>query len=176
MQGRDISEKRYRQFRRLSYTPVMENHPVRLTEITASALDYWGMVWRQQHLKTTGWPWPGLAEHYRRKYPERFDLALWSGEILCGLCLGKPSGARSHLSLEYLEANPDPSHPLKGRILDLTLAAADNYAMATGCRRIRLVEPEADLIPRYEAAGFRLVRPRAGQPYLESEVPRHEGR
>lgn len=54
------------------------------------------------------WPWPRMPAEWRRSWPERFELAIWSGDILCGLTLGRPSRGPSHMSLYYIEGNPDP--------------------------------------------------------------------
>jgi len=52
------------------------------------------------------WPWPRMAAEWRRSWPERFELAIWSGDILCGLALVRPSRGPSHMSLYYIEGNP----------------------------------------------------------------------
>ncbi len=172
MQDRLQTEKRYRQLRLLVYIAVGNRQGVTLTGITAGALDEWGLRWdRSGELPDRGgWPWAGLVEHRRRNHPDRFELAIWHGGTLCGLALGKAAPSRAHLSVDYLEANPSPAHPLKGRIVRIALDAADHYGALTGCRRLRLAEPDPALIPRYEAMGFTLVRPARGKPYLERKI------
>jgi hypothetical protein len=58
----------------------------------------------------------------------------WRGEILCGMALGRPSKGPSHLSIHFAEGNPDPAHPLRGKVLPIVLAAGLAYAIALESR------------------------------------------
>jgi hypothetical protein len=93
------------------------------------------------------WPWGHAAPDRRSGNPGRFELAAWSGATLCGLALGRPSNGPSHLSIHFTEGNPDPAHPLRGKILPIVLAAGLAYAIALGKQELRLVLPLPALIP-----------------------------
>ncbi len=102
------------------------------------------------------WDWEMLAASYHRR-PSAFHLAIWSGNELCGLAVGRPSRSRRRLTVEYMEGSPNSIHPLKGQILELTLAAAVAYGRTLGAKLLRLSDPAAGLIAKYEALGFALV-------------------
>lgn len=70
---------------------------------------------------------------------------------------GMPSKSRRRLSVEYMEGSPNSTHPLKGRILELTLAAAEAYGRTLGAKFLRLSDPAPGLVAKYEAFGFALV-------------------
>jgi hypothetical protein len=111
--------------------------------------------------RSVTWPWPEMVNTWRRGRPERFDLAVWSGSTLCGLALGRPSPGPSHLSLYYLEGNPDPAHLLQFKVARVVIAALRAYAIVLGKAEMRLVEPLPEAIPFYcsPMMGFELVTP-----------------
>jgi hypothetical protein len=53
------------------------------------------------------WDWEMLAASYHRR-PSAFHLAIWSGNELCGLAVGRPSRSRRRLTVEYMEGSPNP--------------------------------------------------------------------
>ncbi|MEK2631405.1 hypothetical protein AAAC13_00735 [Pseudomonas aeruginosa] len=67
--------------------------------------------------------WGDDAELYRwedvpswkAKDRKGFDLSLWYGSELCGLCYATPRKSSICIKLILLEGNPDDSHPLKGK-------------------------------------------------------------
>jgi len=91
---------------------------------------------------------------------------------MCGLALGRPAPAAPHLSLYYLEANPDPANPLRGRITRITLATLIRYADLLGKTELRLIDPLPPLVPFYCSTdfGFRLVTPAKGAPYCSRSI------
>ena len=113
-----------------------------------------------------------MAADWRRTRPERFEVAVWSGGGLCALGLGRPAPSAPHLSLRYMEANPDPVHPLRKRAAAAVFAAAETYALVLGKAELRLVEPLPALVPYYTgpAFGFRLVAPPGAAPYCTRRI------
>ena len=132
----------------------------------------WKVQWQPLHtgrLDLGEWDWPQLAQSCVAK-PEAFHLAIWSQTILCGLAVGRPSRAKSSLTVEFIEGSPEPSHPLKGSILALTIVAADAYARAIGCLMLRISEPAPGLLPIYAEFGFRLVKAGPTVRYCERRI------
>jgi hypothetical protein len=92
-------------------TAAMAAVPARFTVIDAVALQAW----------TTAWAGRGRFRwDSDRRYLEDeenwFDMALWSGTVLCGLAIGHESRREADvLELTLLEGAPD-DHPLKGNV------------------------------------------------------------
>jgi hypothetical protein len=113
-----------------------------------------------------------MAARWRRNHPDRFEAAIWRGGLLCGLALGRPAPAGPHLSLYYLESNPDPANPLRGSVTRITLATLIRYADLLGKTELRLIDPLPPLVPFYcsPAFGFGLVTPAKGVPYCMRSI------
>ena len=132
-----------------------------LRSLDAPALAAFSSDWQAHPGRRVAWPWPDMTSDWRRTRPERFEVSVWSDGHLCALALGKPAPSAPHLSVHYLEGNPDPAHPLRGRATPLVLAAAEAYALALGKTELRSMDPLPALVPHYcgSALGFRLVAP-----------------
>lgn len=139
-----------------------------LTVIDAAALDARDAQWSAFPPNDPGnFDWRhdvGL----RRKDAAPFHVAVWHGETLCGLGLGRKRGNR--VDLELMEGSPDPNHPLKHLIRFCVDEAALTFAQDAGAKILRLVDPLPGALPLYEAMGFRVVHNRAGDLYCEREV------
>lgn len=141
-----------------------------LRPIDARALDAFASHWQGCPDRRLRWPWPDMRARFHRDYPARFELSAWSGNTLCCLALGRPSASSLHCGLHYLEGNPDPQHPLRGRVAALAITALQDYTVALGKREMRLVEPLPALVPYYQRFGFRLVTPKREAQYLTREA------
>jgi hypothetical protein len=170
--GRSAAENRYRALRHLAFqkaeaTLGSAGIKADLSAVDATALDAFA-EWRNRRV---GWPWADMVPDWRRGYPERFEMAVWSDDTLCGLALGRPSPGPSHLALYYMEGAP-PRHRLKGRVMTVVLTALRAYAITLGKKELRLVEPFPELIPTYcsPAVGFQLVTPLREAPYCRRSI------
>lgn len=127
------------------------------------------MSWPERRVQ---WNWFSVWRKYWNK-PARLELAILANDKLCALLLGKPSKGRRHLSLYYLEANPDTNNPIKGKVVKIVADAALLYATLLGCSVVRVVAPLPAVTPLYEAGGFRLASKEGVSPvYLEQSVER----
>ncbi len=111
--SRSSAETRYRDLRRLAFQNAQGDLAaagvvVELRAIDATAIVAFG-AWQGRRV---AWPWRQMVADWRHGHPDRFELAVWSGGTLCGLAMGRPAPTASHLSLYYLEGNPDSSNPL----------------------------------------------------------------
>lgn len=138
-----------------------------IRDIDEAALTSWRQQWLpviQSGLPWSGWDWAREVSAWR-KHVDCFEVAVWSGDQLCGMALGKPSDGRNNISVYLLQGSPLRPHPLMGRVLPIILESAAAYGYALGCREMRLIKPLADALPRYQAMGFRLVNSRRSSPY-----------
>ncbi|HET6764384.1 MAG TPA: hypothetical protein VFH27_11950 [Longimicrobiaceae bacterium] len=129
-----------------------------LSGIDPRAVDAWERTWRgTAHWSLKGgFHWAALHRRYCRK-PRNFHCAVWYGEELCGLAVGKLSEAHEVLCLHYMEGNPDPDHPLRGNVADIVFACAHLYAVAVDSKCILLKDPDPALEGYYAGLGFGLA-------------------
>jgi len=83
-----------------------------------------------------------------------FDLSIWYGNELCGLCFANPNQSRLRIKIIRLEGKPGKLHPLKSRIASLTMIAVDHYARIIGSQWIEIQEPAPGAISIYRDLGF----------------------
>lgn len=145
--------------------PAVDPHAVLCAPIDGDALNAWTQQWRPHHRVSQpgGWRWPEQCQAFRNVY-NRFELALWHGDSLCGLAIGRPSRGRQALSVHLLEGCPAP-HPLKGAVRFCIMEAAQAYAEELECRELRLIRPLPDVLPYYERMGFTLAKGMTRRPY-----------
>ncbi len=134
---------------------------LRLTSIDLAALNA-AKPWRSA--QAVGWEWPAVV---KRRRANRFDLAIWHGEILCGLAYGPAETA--WVAIGFLQGSPNPAHPLRGRVIPIALAVLEMQVLAADAAEARLLEPFPELMPLYEAHGYRRVANRPDLNYLRKE-------
>lgn len=129
--------------------------------IDPAALEAFAAQWASSPRRRVSWPWPAIVADYRRVAPERFEAAVWSGEILCGLAIGRPSKAATILAVHFIEGSPDLGHPLKGFAHLAALEAAHAYAVAPDFNDAfrRPLRPYANTLRLRDRAGSRCSRP-----------------
>lgn len=144
---------------------LRRRHPnLRLTPIDAPALAA-ARPWAQA--QQVGWEWRRVINRYPAN---RFDLAIWSGETLCGLAYG-PAKAE-WVGIEYLEGNPDPKHPLRGQIIQIAVDVLEAQALAADAMEMRLLRPFPELIEIYERREYLPVAPVPEPAYLVKQRAR----
>lgn len=172
---RKRAEARYSALRQLAYGHALAGDElagqVTLEPIRRHALEHFAAAWADHPRRRVSWPWPVMVADYQRNHPERFEVALWSGDTLCGLALGRPSRSKSVLTVKYVEGNPDLEHPLKGLVAAIAIATAHAYAKALGSTLLRLDAPLEPLVPLYrDDFGFTLVLEGTRVAYCEMEI------
>jgi len=156
------AHERYAALRHAAYAATLRgvagvSPATKLTPLSPHAIRAFQRQWQSPHWSGAGnWAWTLLARRFARK-PRSFHAALWHESMLCGLCVGRVSKGREHLTLHYLESSPIPTHPLRGLVMPIMFEAALQYALALGVKELRLREPLSALIPRYKEFGFRVV-------------------
>jgi hypothetical protein len=121
-----------------------------LCSINKESIEYARLHWPKYYGPTTH---EGLPYSWERLYfkfsprPAFFDLAIWQAvngqKVLQGMALGKPSNAKTHLSVNWVERSHEPTY-FRGGILLPVLACAEEYAKLLGCQRV-VIKDTVDL-------------------------------
>lgn len=127
----------------------IDPHQVRFEPITDEAIDACHLWGEEAEL----YPWEDVPT-WKAKDRKGFDLSLWYGPELCGLCYATPKQSSICIKIILLEGKPDQLHPLKGEVAPLALLAIDYYARMIKCTEIEVQDPEALAIPWYQELGF----------------------
>ena len=90
-----------------------------------------------------------------RKTPKRIDVAIYSRGVLCGMMVSTISKARVNVNLTYVEANPDPFHPLKSNFLFVATLQAELFAQAIDAKSTSISKPDRNLIDAYKKLDYR---------------------
>jgi hypothetical protein len=143
--------------------------PIRLSLIDEAALQAWEEQWRPRSDRPGGWNWREQRLALRSTL-NRFEVALWSGPVLCGLAIGKPSKGPSHLALQLLEGNPAESHPLKGFVAECAVEAGISYGRLLEKAEIRLLRPLPAALLTYRRLGFKVEPESPEPPYCFLEI------
>jgi hypothetical protein len=132
-------------------------------DIDADALAVWNQSWRGVHPSGTGgWNWPALVESLPRRAAV-LPIAIWYGDDLCGMALGHASRPRFNrsrhtLTLTHLERRPEPPPVIpRGHVAQLAFGVAKRYGEGVGARRLRLLNPDRNLLRFYQGLGFGIV-------------------
>lgn len=145
--------------------------PFLLTEMSRRAEEAWRQQWvphNDREPPNGGWDWPAFRTRLRG-HIDRFEVAVWCGDLLCGLAIGTLSNSAA--AIQAVEGSPVPGCPLKGDVLLIALQAVTCYAQVTGRGEVRIMEPAPALIPLYERGyGFALESPRRERPYCWRRV------
>lgn len=94
------------------------------------------------------WPWPTLIREGQEDDPAAFDMALWHGDVLCGLAHGMDG--QGFCGVEFLEGSPDPAHPLRGRVLRAIVRTAVGYTAILQRQELRLIRPRSHVVSRLQ--------------------------
>jgi hypothetical protein len=115
--------------------------------INKDAIDQARIEWPKHYSDFTH---NGFAESWEKLYyrfaqnPAHFDLAIWQHigdlDLLQGLAMGRPSDGKTHLTINWVERSFAPTY-LRGGILILILACAEEYAKLLGCKRVLIKNP-----------------------------------
>lgn len=79
--------------------------------------------------------------------------------------------SRHTVTLTHIERRPEPpSVPIRGLIASLTIMAAEAYGEAVGARRLRLLNPDRNLLFYYEGMKFETIWNVAVPVYCQKEL------
>jgi hypothetical protein len=109
----------------------------RVTSIDRLALGAWERDWQIGEI----WPWPWLMD--RHKGVGRFEMALWSGEFLCGLAVGVAKRDR-YVAIKYIQGWQKYPRPLQGEVIPAGAFCGASYAVEMGASKVRFDNPVPD--------------------------------
>ncbi len=144
--------------------------PLRLTTIREPQLEE-ADTWYLHPSRMVTWKWREIL-HKRRKKPKRLDVAFYCTDVLCGLMTASISRGRVGINIRYVEASPDPNHPLKGNFLYLALWQAELFATFTNCKQVSVSQPNPLLVQMYKDFGYEMVESDRKRE-LRGAIPKH---
>lgn len=176
------AQTRYRLIRHALYADVVPRiqgllvqrgwpHDASLVDIAGidpKAINAWQGDWPMSPLHDANFPWDKIIS-WARKRPRRIEVAIWYNQTLCGLAIGRGSKGTGSLVMQFIESRPG-AHPMRGYVALIALVVADQFASYLGNRYVKLRNPNAGAIPRYEALGFRKDQSVNGSRYHSREV------
>jgi hypothetical protein len=113
-------------------------------------------------------PWREIVWQ-ARPYVRRFEVAIWRYDDLQGLCVGRASEGREHVTIHYLERRWR-HNPYEGWVAQIVADIADNYGKILGSQWLRIRNPEPGAIRRYEGLGFSLAKTIMGNTYYRRRI------
>jgi hypothetical protein len=169
---RTAAELLYREYRQEAYQELERTMASVLPGFSAGPIGSRALAaWREQWVPLPrpqglvgGWDWEDRRKEFRT--PSRFEVALWSGDSLCGLAIGKPSGGKHIVGVNFMERAWRDDNPLRGRVMEVVAACAAEYAWILGSKAVRFWHPAEGLIQRYQRLGFH-YSVEAGHPFCE---------
>lgn len=138
---------------------------IRCEIIASAARSAFTETWLAHPGRPVDWDWAALSAGFQNNHPKCFNAAIWYDETLCGLAIGAVNQDR-FVALDFLEGNPDPTHPLKGRVIEIVLTMAEAYRQLIVVPELRLHHVDPDLIPLYKRQGFALAPDLAGSHHM----------
>jgi len=112
--------------------------------------------WRRHPACRVEWDWRKILREFRKK-PKRMDVSFYVNQRLCGLMIATISKARVNINVAYVEACPDPAHPLKERFLGVALLQAKLIAAVIDATHVSVSKPDHNVVPLYEGLGYQML-------------------
>lgn len=154
------AEDKYKNIRSIAHEITMEELPyqdkmaIALTDINVVALN----AISSAKERGVDWDWNFGIRSYRKRYPNRFELAIWYNSTVCGLSLGRPSYHGSRVRLDFIERVPGTNNPLVGRVTPIAVTAYEVYARLIDAKQVRIISPAEALIDYYTALNYVFVK------------------
>lgn len=129
--------------------------PIKLADITLEAVeiaDGWHPTYANSD-RTPGWSWRSEYLRFRRR-PRRVELALWHGETLCGLALGRISDRCVVATIHLIESNPSDDNPLDSLVAAIVSRFLETLGVRLGCTEVSIEAPVPALLDHYRSLGF----------------------
>lgn len=160
---RSAHSKRLTRAGELAVAKLVLGPDVRCEIIASAARGAFTKSWIGHQNRSADWDWATLSAQFQDKHPKCFNVAIWQRETLCGLAIGTVNQDR-FVALDFLEGNPDPIHPLKGKVVEIVLTMMEAFRQLIDVPELRLHHVDPNLIPLYTSQGF-TVAPGLGDPH-----------
>jgi hypothetical protein len=156
------AETRYREYRAEVFKSVKQilsypdSNMIKLRDIDTAALVQ-ARLWEKIPERQVDFNWEQDSAIFRKRYPKRFELAIWHQNGLESLALGRPSYNGSRVRLELIERLAANSR-LKGRAFLITELCLIAYADLLGADEVRVMEPISEGVKNfYISRGYTYV-------------------
>ncbi|WP_347332720.1 hypothetical protein [Marinimicrobium locisalis] len=153
------AENRYHQLRTLALQLAQDDSksqhqaPLKFKLIDSLALQE-AAHWELSPRRLVDWDWFAGYHDFKRRYPKRFEVALWQAESLVGLSMGRPTYNGHSLRLDFIEARPKDLGP-RPLVVSETLVAYGVYARLLNASQIRIMHPiNPEVRAYYEQFGY----------------------
>ena len=159
-----------------AFASAVEQFPqipdLRFTLIDTAALDYRHRYWRQKRTKTRhSFDWAAIAARDMKRKSNIFGLALYSGQELFGLVLGKVVSTYGWIDLDRLEGAYQRDAVVKGMVIPCALAVVEDYACRNGFAAVRIIEPTPGAFDLYAAQpGYTLQTLNSAYRFFEKQM------
>jgi hypothetical protein len=127
-----------------------------LTGVDELALEVWRRDWRVKGPKSFDWD---DVKTVLGNQNDCFEVAIWCGDKLCGLAMGRCSGGPDNVTIHFIERLWE-GNPLARKVAEIVLNVAYEYARIMQKRWVKLKDPIPEAIALYASLGFRLVEPK----------------
>lgn len=147
------AESRYRAYRQevrryvKKALPYGDANAIILDDIDQRALTQ-SRLWNSIPDRKVDFEWELNYPVYRKRYPKRFELAIWYQNRLESLALGRPSYMGTRVRLELIERVAVNSF-LKGKVFAITELALIAYAELLGAEEVRIMQPINESVRNY---------------------------
>ena len=152
------AETRYDMYRKIVFEEVSKQFPgvvaKSINKADCIAADNWKDLPENIGRSTRGsWKWEKEFPYYRNR-PNRFEISLWSGNVLCALCYGQTSRHGKNVRMNLIESIPIKPSPLGRRALPVLSFAAATFAEIIGATELWVIDPVEVLEDLYKSEGF----------------------
>ena len=152
------AEEKYQLYREIVFEEVQKQFPgVIATGITLKdciEADKWKMFSIENARQNRGaWDWQKEYPYYQNR-PNRFEITLRSGNVLCALCYGQTSRHGSRVRMNLIESIPIKPSPLGRRALPVLAFAAATFAEIIGATELWVLDPDPNIENLYMKEGF----------------------
>lgn len=121
---------------------------------TARLADSWKEM-RGNNLRRSraAWDWEPEFKAYQNK-PKRYEMSVWAGEHLCGLCYGFVSKHGKKVRMNLIESTPVRPSPLGETVFPIISFGATIYANLIEADEVWVLDPVANAVDYYQSQGF----------------------
>lgn len=125
--------------------------PLKITKIDEQAISYW-----EKSGNAFEMDWKALFQMQLNARAKSITIAIWDGNILVGLALGKVSKARNLVSFSYIESNDSYCGRLSGKITTVVTLVGMEVGRHVNASHIALHDPVNTKVENYYAElGYR---------------------
>lgn len=117
---------------------------LKITRIDSQAINYY-----EEHRGGFSMDWKALFQRQLNARAKSITIAIWDGETLVGLALGKVSKARNLVSFSYIESNSNYCGGLSGQVITIVTLVGIEVGKHVNASYIALHDPVNTRVENY---------------------------